>query len=115
MWDTLQTTDDIKIATERGNKAFGGGLSFAMSQVVLDLQFLTGMFDENSDIRIGQGAEEVINQLGGLDILTIATGLSKIDVEHAACEYRKYLRRQGKNPGSHTYKPNSMGIKHNKI
>ena len=106
----ITSTTDIKEAVEKGNKAFGGHIPFTMLQVVLDYHYLTGHYDDNSEIPVGQGAKAIVEKLGGLETLSKKLGMKKYDVEHAACEYRKYLSRQGKKLGSYSYKPNSMGI-----
>lgn len=130
----ITSTSSIEEAVKDGNKAWGGYLSFAMMQVVCDLQHLTNCYDEPSTIRVGQGGKAVIDCLLGIvsdksdiaenvraatyDLSGIVAEVNKrvkrpmtaIDVEHAACEYRKYLYRQGKVLSRYSYKPNSMGI-----
>lgn len=106
----MTSTDQIADAISSGNKAFGGRINFVMFQVVLDYHYLTGHYDESSPIPIGQGAKDVVAALGGLEKLMSDTGMKSWDVEHAACEYRKYLYRQDKVLSRYSYKPNSMGI-----
>ena len=111
VYEAMTSTKDIKEAVALGNKAYGGHIRFVMFQVVLDYQYLTQYYDDSSDIPIGQGAQAVVETLGGLDILSKKLGMKKYDVEHACCEYRKYLYRQGKVLSRYSYKPNSMGIR----
>ncbi|MBC6414713.1 MAG: hypothetical protein GDA45_07540 [Chromatiales bacterium] len=109
--DALKSTDSIKDAVDLGNKAYGGTITFAMFQIVLDLQYLRSMYNPTSEIPIGQGAQAVIDKLGGIDNLPEELRkMHRWDVEHAACEYRKYLYRHGKKLNRYSYKPNSMGI-----
>lgn len=110
VYHAITSTRDIKEAVELGNKAFGGYVSFTMLQVVLDYHYLTDYYDDNSDIPVGQGAKVVVEKLGGLDSLATELNMKKYDVEHAACEYRKYLYRQDKVLSRYSYKQNSMGI-----
>ena len=110
VYEALTSTTSIKEAVELGNKAYGGHIPFTMFQIVLDLQHLLGIYDETSEIPIGQGAEAVVNKLGGLEYLQQKTGMRSWDVEHASCEFRKYLYRQDKQLNRYSYKPNSMGI-----
>lgn len=110
VYEAIISTTDIEEAVIRGNKAFGGHIRFTMLQVVLDYHYLTEHYDDNSDIPIGQGARDAINFLGGLNYLSSELGMKKYDVEHAACEYRKYLHRQDKVLSRYSYVENSMGI-----
>lgn len=110
VYDVITSTVDIKEAVEIGNKAFGGYIPFVMLQVVLDYHYLTGHYNDDSEIPVGQGAKVVVDALGGLDILSYELGMQKYDVEHAACEYRKYLYRKDKQLNRYSYVPNSMGV-----
>ena len=111
VYEAITSTTSIKEAVLSGNKAYGGHINFAMFQVVLDYHHLTNHYDECSDIPIGQGAMAVVDKLGGLDVLQQITGMRSWDVEHAACEFRKYLHRQDKVLSRYSYVENSMGIK----
>ena len=110
VFNAITSTTDIAEAVELGNKAYGGHIPFTIFQVVLDYHYLTGHYDDNSNIPIGQGAKMVLEFLGDLDHLTTELNMKNYDVEHAACEYRKYLQRQGKVLSRYSYKENSMGI-----
>ncbi len=110
VYQAIGSTSDIAEAVELGNKAFGGHIKFVMLQVVLDFHYLTGYYDDDSNIPIGQGGLVIINKLGGLDKLSTELLMKKYDVEHACCEYRKYLYRQDKILSRYSYVPNSMGL-----
>ena len=108
VFNAITSTTDLKEATELGNKAFGGSVCFVMYQVVLDYHYLTGHYDDNSNIFIGQGAKLILDTLGGLEFLSTELDMNKYDIEHAACEYRKYLYRKDKVLSRYSYKPGRM-------
>lgn len=116
VYEAITSTTDIKEAVDLGNKAYGGSIPFTMFQIVLDYHYLTNHFNESSDILVGQGAKPVLDILGDIRELQSSlisdTGLDfkSWDVEHALCEFRKYLYRQDKNLSRYSYKPNSMGV-----
>lgn len=110
VYEAITSQTDIAEAVYYGNKAYGGHIPFTMFQVVLDYHYLTNHFDDNSNVPVGQGAKSVVEVLGGLEFLSRELEMKKWDVEHAACEFRKYLYRQDKVLSKYSYKPNSMGI-----
>ena len=110
-FEAMNTTDNLSIAAERVNNALKGCLKFVSMQIVMDYDYLTGSHPDQSNLTVGQGATPIIRELGSLDFICKELNMQPIDVEHAACEYRKYIQRQGKNLKNYSYKPNSMGIK----
>ena len=111
VYTAISSTDHIADAVFIGNKAFGGHIPFTMLQVVLDYHYLTGHYNDDSDVPVGQGAEAIVSKLGGINFLASTFNMKKYDVEHAACEFRKYLSREGKKLSKYSYVENSMGVK----
>ena len=109
VYTAISSTDHIADAVFIGNKAFGGHIPFTMLQVVLDYHYLTGHYNDDSDVPVGQGAEAIVSKLGGINFLASTFNMKKYDVEHAACEFRKYLSRNGKKLSKYSYVENSMG------
>ena len=110
VYKAIISTTDIAKAVELGNKAYGGHIKFVMLQIVLDYHYLTGHYDDASDIPVGQGASALAEKFGGLDTVATVMDMKKYDVEHALCEFRKYLHREGKDLKKFSYVPNSMGV-----
>ena len=111
-FQAMNTTNNISEASLKVNEALKGCLKFAAMQMVMDYDFLTNSHPDQSNLIIGQGAQPIINELGSIDFLCNELQMKPIDVEHAACEYRKYIQRKGKNLKNYSYKSNSMGICH---
>ena len=109
-FQAMNTTTNLSTAAERVNIALKGCLKFVSLQIVMDYDFLTNSHPDQSNLMVGQGAQPIINELGSLEFLCKELNMNPIDVEHAACEYRKYIQRHNKDLKHYSYKPNSMGI-----
>jgi len=109
VYKALISSKDIETVVELGNKAFGGHIKFVMLQIVLDIQHMKNCYNVNSSIPVGQGAKALCEKLGGLDTLSVKLGMKKYDIEHALCEFRKYLSRKDKIPNNAKYRPNHLG------
>ena len=105
----MMSTTNLQKAAVKVNEGLKGCLRFASTQMVLDYDYLCGSHPDQTGLVAGQGAIPILNELGSLDELSIELNMKPVDVEHAACEYRKYIQRHGKNLNHYKYKPNSMG------
>ena len=107
--EVLKPGLSIKEATEAGNKAFGGYVTFMMFQAILDVATLHPTWiDPHSEIIVGQGAHATQEALG-LSVEEFKSmarqmwpehlevrpeGLYDFDVENIFCEFRKFMKRQ---------------------
>lgn len=99
--DAFKSTDQIDVATDRANDAFGGFTNFWMFQAALDIAWLRpDLMDRNSKPYFGSGSKQtVIDEDVMMEYLNTnkPTGwrdFYPFDVENAICEFRKYRMRQ---------------------
>jgi len=109
-YSAAMSTQNMADAALAANKAGGGCLKFLMFQVIMDHDYLKGSHPDQSTIIVGEGAKAIVDRLGGIASISEELGMQPIDVEHACCEYRKYIYRQGRELRHYSYKPNSMGL-----
>ena len=135
VYSVIEAGDAVSECSSKMNKAFGGSAPFVFFQIALDWHYLTGQLIDSPVIRIGQGGSAIFQVLLNKiqdnpdyaeNVRAFTADISELveevnqhldrkltpsDLEHAACEYRKYLHRQGKQLNRYSYVPNSMGIK----
>ena len=109
-YESMMTTTNLSEAATKVNESLKGCLKFASMQMVMDYDYICSSHPDQSGLIVGQGAIPILKELGSLEELCEQLDMKPVDVEHAACEYRKYIQRQGKNLKNYSYKPNSMGI-----
>lgn len=110
--EALKSTNQIDVATDNANKAFGGFTNFWMFQAAIDIAWIyPSKMDRNSKPYFGSGSKQsIIDE----DIMLSYLNENKpiawrefypFDVENAICEYRKYCMRKAKGiPFNRQYK-----------
>lgn len=106
------STDQIDIATERANEAFGGFTNFWMFQAALDIAWhRPDLMDRHSHCYYGSGSKNAV--VDQEEMLTYANNnkpdgwreFYPFDIENMMCEYRKYRMRMTKGiPNNRRYK-----------
>ena len=110
--EAILSSNQIDVATDAANKAFGGFSNFWMFQSAIDISWhRPEVMDPNSHPYMGSGSKQAVIDMESLRIYLNNNkpdhwrDFFPYDVENALCEYRKYcMRKEQGIPNNRKYK-----------